>query len=104
MRSYSALSEDNPMTSLVLNDETAKTTIGDVLASATDPVIDIKNESGELVARIVVNTEAQVSAPGALVEQAEAEVDELRRRRSADRSADVTTQQLLARAENQAKE
>jgi hypothetical protein len=88
------------MTSLVLDAQTSKTTIGDVLAAATGPEIEIKDESGRLIARIVMNAEVKADSSQKLVERAEAELDELRRRRTADRAADVTTQQLLARAEN----
>jgi hypothetical protein len=86
------------MTSWVLNAETAKTAIGDVLALAAGSGIEIQDETGNVVAKIIVNSESQRAGDDALVAQAEAEVDELRRRRSADRSRDVTTQQLLAKA------
>ncbi|MBW3595769.1 MAG: hypothetical protein KY475_00680 [Planctomycetes bacterium] len=86
------------MTSWVLNDETSKTAIGEVLALAMGSGLEIHDDSGQVVARIVVHPEAQHADDDALVQQAEADIDELRRRRSADRSDDVTTQQLLANA------
>ena len=88
------------MTSLVLNAETSKWPIGDVLASATAPVIEIKDEQGRLIAKIVLNTEVQLTDDSSLVEQAEGDIAELRRRRKMDRSGDVTTRELLARAQN----
>jgi hypothetical protein len=92
------------MTSLVLTEETSRTTIGDVLASATSPVIELKDESGRLVAKIVLNTAMPLAGERSLVEQAEAEIDDLRRRRRADPARDVTTQQLLSRVRHIAQE
>ena len=86
------------MTSLVLNEETSKITIGEILAAATGSVVEIEDESGNLVARVLV--ESQGDNDRLLVEQSEAEIDELRRRRKADRSVDVTTEQLLAHVQS----
>jgi hypothetical protein len=86
------------MTSLVLNEETSKITIGEILAAATGSVVEIEDESGNLVARVLV--ESQGDNDHSLVEPSEAEIDELRRRRRADRSDDVTTEQLLARVQS----
>jgi hypothetical protein len=88
------------MTLLVLNDETSKTTIGDLLASATGPIVDIKDESGQLLAKLVINVASQVEDYLSQVPDQAAEIEELRRRRHADRSRDVTTAQLIAKLEH----
>ena len=80
------------MTSLVLNQQTAAMPLGKVLAAATDQEIQISDESGRLVARILLESSDHS------VSRAEANVDEIRRRLKADPKLDITTQELLARA------
>lgn len=57
------------MITIVLDEKTASTPIGDVLRTVTDPVVEIRAPSGELVAKMLLTL----------------------------RSGDVTTAQLLAR-------
>jgi hypothetical protein len=86
------------MTSIVLNDESSRTPIGELLASASDAVIEIKNEQGAVVAEIILH-HGPDNISAAAMAWAESEVDELRRRQRADRSKDVTTAELLKLAE-----
>jgi hypothetical protein len=86
------------MTSIILNDESSRTPIGDILAAAGGPNIEIKNEQGALVAEIFLYPGPD-NVSAAAMAWAESEVDELRRRQRADRSKDVTTADLLRLAE-----
>jgi hypothetical protein len=85
------------MIAWVLNDKTAETPIGDVLDFANGSDLDIRDEHGQLLARIVLHREPPTAEEQAAIERAEAEIDELRRREAADRSRDITTKELLAR-------
>ena len=89
------------MSDFVLNDQTAKTPLGELLSSATGEEIRITDESGKPVARILFPRRDE--SAGA-VEEAEREIDELRKRRNADRSEDVTTRELLEFAEKRSAE
>jgi hypothetical protein len=86
------------MTAWVLNEKTAETPIGDVLDSANGSDIEIRDQCGQVLARIIINPEPPTAEESAALEQAEAEIEELRRREASDRSNDVTTEELLARA------
>jgi hypothetical protein len=86
------------MTSWVLNEESSRTAIGDVLALAAGSGVEIRDDAGRVVAKIIVSPEPQDSSEDRLVAQAESDPDELRRRRGADRSRDVTTAELLTKA------
>lgn len=85
------------MVTFVLNDETAKTPIGEVLSCATDPLIEITDETGNVIGRIMLETDPDDAVYRALIEAAEADIEELRRRSRSSRENDVTTQQLLKR-------
>ena len=86
------------MTSIVLNEESSRTPIGDLLAAASGPVIEIKNEQGGVLAEIILHPGPD-NVSAAAIAWAESEVDELRRRQRADRSKDLTTAELLQLAE-----
>jgi len=90
------------MTSMVLNDITSRTAIGDVLAAATGSIIEIKDETGKLVAEIVLHSALQSADSRSHVQQVEADIEEIRRRRSADRAHDVSTKEMLQHAESKA--
>lgn len=83
------------MSILILTDEMAQTPIGDVLRSATDDVINVKDANGKFVAQICIR--APFVDPRALA-QATADIEILRRRLSQDPALDITTAELLARA------
>jgi hypothetical protein len=86
------------MTAWVLNDKTTDTPIGDVLNLANGSDLDIRDEHGQLLARIVIHPDPPTAEQEAALERAEKDIDELHRRRDSDRSKDITTQELLARA------
>ena len=72
------------MTTIVLNAETAKRPIGDVLRSMGDTEVVLRDESGRLVGRILLEPPVQ-----------EGEIVFGSMHPPASRDGDVTTQQLL---------
>lgn len=87
------------MTKIILDDERAKTPIGELIGSATDSEIQITDASGQPLARILLTPKGPGFPTPSAVADAEAEIDELRRRRDGSRDHDVTTSELLTRAQ-----
>ena len=85
------------MSTFILTEESAETPIGQLLHSATDPVIEIRDEAGTLLAEIFLRPLQLPEVCPEHLAMATAEIDELRRRRLSDRSNDLTTDQLLAK-------
>lgn len=83
------------MSTIILNDETAKTPLGDVLRTVSEGETRITDPTGRLIARLTLVHEPTLRRLS--VEEIERDVEELRRRASSDRSGDVTTADLLAR-------
>lgn len=83
------------MTTLVLDKKTARTALGDVLNSITDPVVEIRDEQGGLVALLTLpgGEDGGVDYAPHLA-WAEAHVADLDRR-ARDPRPGVTTEQLL---------
>jgi hypothetical protein len=86
------------MTAWVLNDKTVETPIGDVLDLANGSDLEIRDQYGQLLARLVMHRAPPTLEEQAALERAEKDIEELHRRRASDRSKDITTQELLARA------
>lgn len=86
------------MTNIILNDETARVPIGELLGSARDSEIQITDQSGNPVARILLTANTPEGETRRAVADAEAALEELRRRRQRCRADDVGTEELLARA------
>lgn len=87
------------MTTIVLNEESSRVAIGDILASATGRVVEIKDQQGTVVAELVLHRPAEGNGADSAAAWAESEIEDIRRRRAADRSKDITTAELLRRAE-----
>ena len=99
------------MARIILDAETAKTPIGEMLRTATESEIELTDESGKLVARIVLASGEEngvtlvFGGPDGqrlLIEREidlddPQEVEEIRRRASSSRDGDVTTAELLDR-------
>ncbi len=86
------------MTNIILNDETARVPIGELLGSASDSEIQITDQAGNPVARILLTAHTPEDKTRRAVADAEAALEELRRRRQRCRVDDVGTEELLARA------
>jgi hypothetical protein len=83
------------MTTIVLNEETARRPLGDVLRSASGSEVRITDSTGKLIARLLFG---ELPAICRLTrEEVEKDLGDLRRRAAADRSGDLTTAQLLER-------
>jgi hypothetical protein len=89
--------EDDVMSTMVLDDKNALMPISEMLRSATDSVIEIRSASGGLLAKVLLTREPTDADYGPILEAADAEIEELRRRRRRDRAGDLTTSQLLQR-------
>jgi hypothetical protein len=87
------------MASILLNDESARIAIGDLIATAVDPLIEIRNAEGAVIAQIILHPGSGGNGIASAVASAESQIDELRRRRAVDRSKDVTTAEMLGIAE-----
>jgi hypothetical protein len=84
-----------PMTILVLNSETAKTSIGELLSGARDPQIQIRDECGRVLATVVLAPESDAASRHAARALSAADRAEIRRRRATDHADDLTTAELL---------
>ena len=86
------------MSILILDEQTRRTPIGQKIDSATEPVIEIQDDTGRMVARIELAAQADPAIEAAVLEIVEREQDELRRRMHSDPAFDITTAELLAQA------
>ena len=64
------------MSTMILIDQTDKTPLGQLLGSTTDPVIEIKDEAGAVVAKIFLQTLEGRDVCHEHVMMAEAEINE----------------------------
>lgn len=85
------------MRTIVLDEKTKRIPFGDVLSSITDPIVEIRNKQGGLVALLTlasgVEREIDYAPHLAWAEEHVAELD----RRARDPRPGVTTEQLLQR-------
>jgi hypothetical protein len=82
------------MTTLVLSKTTERTTIGELLRNAADPVIEIRSEDGDLMATVTLATADDFDYTPYMAD-AERFVDEYLRRPPVDSSKCITTRELL---------
>ena len=90
-------SGDGNVSVLILNEATAKIPIGEMISSATEPIIEIRDEAGTLVAKLAVEQNDD-ELERQFVELIENDIEDIRRRARRDPAEDVTTDQLLALA------
>jgi hypothetical protein len=84
------------MTTLVLNDITEQTTIGEILRNAADPVIEIRSADGSLMATVTLSSaEDDDFDYGPYMSEAQRVVDEYRRRPPVDPADCLTTREFL---------
>lgn len=83
------------MTELILNEMTAKTPIGELL-NAADGAIQIRDESGRVLATLVPAEEDDPASRAAAQALTAQDLEEIRRRRNSDRSGDLTTAEFLS--------
>jgi hypothetical protein len=86
------------MTTLVLDDRTGQTTLGKLLESASDRVIEVRHEDGALVATIILSRNDACVDYDKLVAEAERDIDELRMRANDPRPA-LSTMEFIAALE-----
>jgi hypothetical protein len=82
------------MPTLVLDETTEQTTIREVLTSATDRIVEIRDESGHLVATLTFPTDEDDFDYEPFLAMAEREIDELKRRASDPRPG-LTTREFF---------
>lgn len=88
---------------LVLTPDLANTSIGEILAKSTDPIVELHDESGNLVARILINQDSPSPEYQQLLESAENDLGDIQGRLIA-RDAAVTTEAMLRQAREAAGE
>jgi hypothetical protein len=86
------------MTTLVLDEVTRKTTLGELLEFASDRVVEVRHEDGTLVATVVLSRDDAGVDYDRLVAEAERDIDELRRRANDPRPA-LSTLEFIAALE-----
>ena len=82
------------MTTIVI-DEEGSMPVGEVLRQATDKVIELRNESGALVATVLLPSYPTEEDYAAAI--ARADIGEIRRRRARRADECLTLEQLMAR-------
>ncbi len=82
------------MTTLVLNETTEQTTIGEILSNPAGSVIEIRSEDGALMATVTL-ADADDFDYSPYIAEAQRFVDNYRRRPPVDASECLTTRELL---------
>jgi hypothetical protein len=82
------------MTTLVLDEKTEQTPIGSVIRSATDSVVEIRDEDGSLVATLMFPDEVDDFDYGPYMAEAQRVVEEYKSR-PPDPRPPLTTQEFL---------
>ncbi len=86
------------MTTLVLDEVTGQTTLGELLKFASDRVIEVRHDDGTLAGTIVLSRDDGGVDYDRLVAEAERDIDELRRRANDPRPA-LSTLEFIAALE-----
>ena len=87
------------MTTFIVDEQTSLTPIGEFFQSATDGIIEVRDEAGKLLATVIVpaGTDEEDRLYEELQQLCEQEADLLRERMSRSPTEGLTTAELIAR-------